>query len=145
MSVMLRTQNPEAAAAIDDSDHRPPYVGQIVLYHARPGEARMGRQVAPGTVMAVQDEDHIDVLIIYDADDFIFRQKLPRKTDQNPFNAWSFTDRDEKFYRPTDNPDYAPREDTNTLFSEVAKLKEKLADAHARLDAIFDDKKKSKR
>lgn len=99
MSTMLKTTNPSAVAEADpSSDRRVPYVGQAVLFHARPGEGRAGRVVSPALVLRVEDDDHADLLIIYDADDFIVRQKIPRKTDQNNINAWSFNEHDQKNY-----------------------------------------------
>ena len=101
MAVMMRSVNPDAVDEIDPNrDRRRPYVGQSVIFHARPGEARMGKFAAPAIVTAVEDDDHVELLAIYAADDSILRWKIPRKTEQNPFNAWSFNEYDQEHYRP---------------------------------------------
>lgn len=101
MSVMLRTTNPASVDEIDPvKDRRPPYVGQLVLFHGRPGEARMGKLVAPAIVTTVEDDDHVELLIMYAADDSLMRWKIPRQTDQNRFNCWSFTEHDQEHYKP---------------------------------------------
>jgi hypothetical protein len=99
MSIMLKTTNPDAVDAMDPThDRRVPYPGQILVYHMRPGEGRGGKITAPGIVTRVEDDDHVELMIIHAADDFITRWKIPRKTEQNPVNAWSFTEWDEKHY-----------------------------------------------
>jgi hypothetical protein len=96
---MLQTTNPEAAGAMDPTrDKRVPYLGQIVVYHMRPGEGRGGKLAAPGIVTRIEDDDHIELMIIHAADDFITRWKIPRKSEQNPINVWSFTEHDDKHY-----------------------------------------------
>jgi hypothetical protein len=101
MAVMMRSVNPDAVDEIDPNrDRRRPYVGQSVIFHARPGEARMGKLAAPAIVTAVEDDDHVELLAIYAAEDSVLRLKIPRKTEQNPFNAWSFNDYDQDHYRP---------------------------------------------
>lgn len=100
MSVMLATTNPEAMAEIDPAkDRRAPFVGQWVLFHTRPGEGRGGLMVTPALVMHVHDEDHADLLITWGQEDEIERRKIPRKTEQNNINCWSFcvTAEDERF------------------------------------------------
>jgi hypothetical protein len=92
---MLRTTNPEAAGE-GDHDRRRPYQGQSVIFHGN--DRRAGRTDAIADVMFVHDDDHVDLLIKYDADDFMRREKIPRKTDQNNINCWSFNDYDEQHY-----------------------------------------------
>jgi hypothetical protein len=109
---MLATTNPAALAEIDPTrDRRVPYQGQIVLFHARPGEGRGGRFVSPAIVMGIEDEDHIELLILYAADDAVNRWKIPRRTDQNPYNSWSFTEWDEKHYQPNETVPAEPQPD----------------------------------
>lgn len=100
MSTLLATTNPAAAAEFQNRDLRRPYEGQSVIFHARPGEGRGGRTTAVGLVLRVEDDDNVDIIIIHDADDFIVRNKIPRKTDQNNVNCWSFNDYDERNYDP---------------------------------------------
>jgi hypothetical protein len=95
---MLRTTNPDVVKELDPNrDMRSPYVGQMVLFHARPGEAYGGYQVLPALVIRVLDEDHID-LRVEGPDESIFRINIPRKNDQNIFHAWTFTAHDEEHY-----------------------------------------------
>lgn len=129
MSVMLKTTNPEAAGEADpDRDRRIPYVGQSVVFHARPGENRGGKSCAPALVMKVQDDDHIEVTIVWAADDFLTRWNVPRKTEQNPVNAWSFNEWDDKHYQPNAKPE-APAVtalDLEKVRNEVDKLSAKI-------------------
>lgn len=123
MSVMLKTTNPEAAGAMDPArDQRVPYVGQTVIYHARPGESRGGKSLAPAMVTRVEDDDHIEAMIIWAADDFITRWKIPRKTEQNPINAWSWTDWDEKHYRLNDEKPEEPKPEGRLTWGDVVQM-----------------------
>lgn len=140
MSVMLQTTNPEAAGAMDPArDRRVPYQGQTLVYHMRPGEGRGGKITAPGIVTRVEDDDHVELMIIHAADDFITRWKIPRKSDQNPVNAWSFTEDDDKNYRPgaekVDEPKPEGRltwGDVMAMHAEMATLRNKIAALEAR-------------
>ena len=101
LSTLLATSNPEAVAEIDPNrDRRAPYQGQSLVYHCRPGEGRGGKITAVALCTRVEDDDHVELLIIYAADDFITKWKIPRKTDQNNVNCWSFNDYDEEHYQP---------------------------------------------
>lgn len=124
MSVMLATTNPQAVGELEPSrDHRSAYVGQWVIFHTRPGEGRGGTMTTPALVLRIHDEDHVDLLIKWGQEDEIERQKIPRKTDQNNFNAWSFNADDEFNYRD-DSP---LREAVKALADEVKELSERIA------------------
>lgn len=70
MSVMLSTTNPEAVRRILDNGPLPD-VGDTVLFFPRPSEIRAGRQSVPAVVLrADRDNRRLDLLVIYDADDF---------------------------------------------------------------------------
>lgn len=99
MSVMLRTTNPEAAGE-EAHDRRVPYIGQVVVYHCRPGEARQGRMEVAAIVEKIEDEDHLELLVLHSAEDLISKWKIARHGDQNPFNSWSFNAWDEEHYQP---------------------------------------------
>lgn len=134
MSVMLKTTNPEAAGAMEpDRDRRVPYVGQAVIYHARPGESRGGKSLAPAMVTRVEDDDHIEAMIIWAADDFITRWKIPRKTEQNPINAWSFSEWDEKTYAMPATIVVDPGPTLSDLSSQVETLRSKIASLEGEL------------
>jgi hypothetical protein len=99
MSVMMRTVNPEATAELEAGrDRRLPHVAQMLLYHARPGEGRRGRLEAPAVCNAVLDEDHVDLTVIWEGDELVTWRNVPRRTDQNTFNAWTFNAVDQKHY-----------------------------------------------
>jgi hypothetical protein len=139
MSVMLQTTNPEAVGAMEPGrDRRVPYQGQVLVYHMRPGEGRGGKITAPAIVTRVEDDDHCEVMIIHAADDFITRWKVPRKTEQNPCNAWAFSDHDEKHYAREAPKEDAPIphgrltwEDVKAMHAEVATLRNKVAGLEA--------------
>jgi hypothetical protein len=140
MSVMLRSTNPAAVNEIDPhKDRRRPYQNQQVLFHARPGEARMGRAVANAEVLNVEDDDHVELLIKYAADDSIVRFKIPRKTDQNPFNSWSFNAWDDKHYKPAAIEPEVPKpeghltwDDVKAMHAELGVLRNKVAALEAK-------------
>ena len=137
MSVMLRTTNPAAAGEIDPGrDRRVPYVGQWVIYHCRPGEGFQGRLEAPAIVINVEDDDHIEIVIFRAGDDTITRFKVPRRTDQNTFNCWSFNEWDDRHYqRPTGVDERATaaegkigalRSDIDNLRSQIKSLESEI-------------------
>lgn len=128
MSVMLRTTNPQAIDEIEpDRDRRVPYLGQMLVFHARPGEGRGGKLANAAICTHLFDEDHVELVVIYAADDFVTRMKIPRKSDQNNMNCWSFNEVDEKHYlRPPPAPPTIS--DINKLFEErTASLSAKIA------------------
>lgn len=128
MSVMLRTTNP--AAAGDTGDHRQPYIGQMVVFHMRPGEGRGGKMSAPAMVTYIHDEDHVELLVIFAADDFITRIKIPRRSDQNNVNCWSFNDHDDINYG------------ASPMRDEVGALATKLKALEERIEALEPGKKR---
>lgn len=96
MGHMLKTTNPQAAAAIGHEVELPmPGVGEMVLYRPRVGEQRAGRLEFPAMVMGLRDGggQALDLLVFYDADDQIMRERVLRATDKEPFNAWSMSPR----------------------------------------------------
>jgi|SRR5882672_1260696 len=137
---MLKSTNPAAVNEIDpDHDRRVPYQGQRVLFHSRPGEGRSGKMTAIADVMAVEDDDHCELLIHYAADDAIVRWKIPRRTEQNPYNSWSFTEQDDKHYLETTalwqevKPEgHLTWEDVKAMHAEIGVLRNKVAALEAR-------------
>jgi len=125
MSVMLRTTNPAVADEENPRDRRRPYVGQTVVFHIRPGEGRGGKTTAPAMVTHVYDDDAVELLIIYAADDFLTRIKIPRRTEQNPINAWSFNEWDEEHYLKPVVASVSPYDDSD-LHDKIAKLDREL-------------------
>jgi hypothetical protein len=136
MSTMLRTSNPTAVAEEIDPgrDYRRPYKGQRVLYHSRPGEGRAGKFTEIADVINVEDDDHVELLVILGPNDFHARLNVPRRTDQNPFNSWSFTEYDQEHYRPGDEKAEAPSptgplnwDDVKAMHSELGALRNRVA------------------
>ncbi len=135
MSVMLATTNPEAAMAMDPGkDRRVPYEGQVLIFHMRPGEGCGGKLRALAICDRVEDDDHVELIVIHSADNLITRWKIPRRTDQNPVNAWSFNEWDERHYRPATAEVDAPKpeghltwDDVKAMHAEIAMLRNKVA------------------
>lgn len=144
MSVMLRSTNPEAVAEIDPhKDRRVPYVGQIVVYHMRPGEGRAGKMSAPAIVTGIEDDDHVEILIIFSADDFMTRWKIPRRTDQNTVNCWSFNEHDDVHFQRNGHVPKAPQpqghltwDDVHAMHAEMAAMRNRLNAAEGKLIAL---------
>jgi hypothetical protein len=115
-------------------DRRRPYAGQIVLFHQRPGESRAGKPSSPAIVTRVDDDDHVELMIVYAADDFHTRWSVPRKTEQNPINSWTFNEHDERHYLRDQVKLEAPAptghlnwEDVKAMHTEVAAMRHRLA------------------
>jgi hypothetical protein len=141
---MLRSTNPAAVNEIDPHrDHRRPYLGQRVIFHSRPGEGRMGKTEAIADVIGIEDDDHVEILIHYAADDAIVRWKIPRRTEQNPFNSWSFTEHDQENYQQTTAlwqevkpAGHLTWDDVEKMHAEIGMLRNKIAAAEGRLIAL---------
>jgi hypothetical protein len=142
MSTLLRTHNPDAVDDNAEYDRRRPYVSQSVVFWPRPGEGRSGRFQTAAIVTDIHDDDHVSLLIIWDADDFIQRRNVPRKTEQNNVNAWTFNEHDEIHYHPEQKSllswndiDAAVKriqsleEEVVTLRNSIVQLKRKPRDA----------------
>ena len=80
--------------------------------------------------------------MIYAADDFITRIKIPRRSDQNPVNAWSFNEWDEVHYlRPA--PPTPRLDEIEKLFEErAATLNAKIASLEGELRRLVQQKGK---
>jgi hypothetical protein len=115
MSTMLSTSSPEAFEEITMGSHdrRKPYVGQMVLFHLRPGGRgsivnNQNRTTRPAMVMGVGEGGYVDLVVFYgtaqhpnlgkvlDCDD---RENVPRRSEQNPVESWSFNDHDEQHHQ----------------------------------------------
>src|ERR1700682_6500319 len=88
----------------------------------RPGEGRAGKVVAPAICRRVEDDDHVELMIVYAADDFHTRWKIPRRTDQNPHNAWSFNTWDEVHYQPNAPAEVEPEPDAHLTWADVREM-----------------------
>jgi hypothetical protein len=139
MSTMLRTTNPAAVDEIDPGkDRRRAYVGQTVIYHGRPGEARMGKLSTPALVVRVEDDDHIEIIVRYAAEDALDRWKVPRRTEQNPFNCWSFNEWEQDHYDP-DKPGISeapPATGTSMSWADVKDMRSEMTEMRSRIAAL---------
>lgn len=86
MAHMLASINPEAADEID----RPtplPDIGSTVVYIPRAGQVRAGKTRVPAIVTG-RDVDNrlLDLVVIYDADDFLSKPRIPRR--QGDDHGW---------------------------------------------------------
>lgn len=87
---------PAPAAAPPQAPVKAPYdgyvpeVGEIVHYHARPGEGRAGKTIFPAMVLHFNErEGTTQLAIFYAADDVADRIHIPNFTEKVPWPAWS--------------------------------------------------------
>lgn len=80
MGHLLKTVNPEAAADIANETKPIPCIGETVIFFPRPGELRAGRGKHAAIVTAVNDDDTLDLVVVYDADDFIGQRRVARRS-----------------------------------------------------------------
>lgn len=83
MGHMLASMNPQAAHEIDNPVALPG-VGSTVVYCPRPGEVRAGKTRVPAIVLKADAENGLlDLVVIYEADDFLSRKSLPRRMGED--------------------------------------------------------------
>lgn len=90
MGHMLSTMNPVAAGRLQNPIPLP-RVGHMVLFFPRPSEIRQGRASVPALVLKSDEPNHrLDLLVIYDAEDFHSLQSIPRKVGDD--RGWDIVD-----------------------------------------------------
>ncbi len=83
MGHMLATMNPEAVREIEHPTALPA-VGATVVYCPRPGEVRAGKTRVPARVIKADvDNGLLDLVVIYEADDFLSRKSVPRRMGED--------------------------------------------------------------
>lgn len=90
MGHYMASVNPEAADYLGDADSLPA-VGEIVLFHARPGEGRRGKKKFPAVVIGRNDArgpTGLDLLVIYDARDMVDLDSCQRADEHNNSYCW---------------------------------------------------------
>ena len=92
MSMLLASKNPEAAENFGKAPAGTPGIGEWVVFHPRPGERRQGRTAFPALVMWQYEDGALDLLIVYDANDVIMRNRIRKATDAEPFNVYALVD-----------------------------------------------------
>lgn len=94
MGHLLSTTNPDAAAKIQNGRSEPdllPGVGASVVFWPQGGISRMGRTSFPAIVAGVRlDEQSIDLIIFFDAGDFIDELRVPRRSEHNRLRCWDY-------------------------------------------------------
>jgi len=80
MAHLMKTINEDAAKDLSAPEPLPG-VGESVVFYPRPGELRAGRGKHAAIVTASNDDDQsLDLVVIYDADDFIGQRKVKRRS-----------------------------------------------------------------
>jgi hypothetical protein len=69
---------------------RVPEVGEIVRYHARPGQGRAGKIDFSAMVMHCDPKGRAELMVFFSADDMSEFEKVPYRTDTIQWPAWSF-------------------------------------------------------
>lgn len=69
---------PEPAPMAGPQGHLPK-VSDTVIFYPRPGELRAGAGKHAAIVTAVNDDDTLDLVVIFDADDFIGQRRVPMR------------------------------------------------------------------
>src|ERR1700690_2901543 len=77
MSMMLKTVNPEAAAAIDHPPI-PPDVGTWVIFNGRAGFSRMHRTEFPALVLGSEASDGtLTLMVVMEPEDMMMETRVP--------------------------------------------------------------------
>lgn len=139
MAHMLASINREAADEID----RPtplPDIGSTVVYIPRAGQVRAGKTRVPAIVTG-RDVDNrlLDLVVIYDADDFLSKPRIPRRQGDDhgwelvggqalsPEMAWAHEFRDHK---------EKSGEILGDVGSQLNELRNIIASVNSRVDAV---------
>jgi hypothetical protein len=87
----LETMNPDAVDQIGGTEADDmPGIGEWVVYHGRPGEGRRGKNTFPALVMDVAETgDAVTLMVAYDVDDWLYLERLPQRTANHQWPAWS--------------------------------------------------------
>lgn len=124
MGHMLASINPEAADEID----RPtplPDIGSTVVYIPRAGQVRAGKTRVPAIVTGRDVENRIlDLVVIYDADDFLSKPRIPRR--QGDDHGWELVGGQEE----------KSGEILGDIGSQLNELRDIIASVNSRVDAV---------
>lgn len=90
MGHFLATVNPEAVDRIGGEPATLPGIGDWVIYIGRPGEGRRAKQEFPALVMgdAEPGTDALTLVVVYDADDVIYLERIPMQAGDHQYPAW---------------------------------------------------------
>ena len=110
MGMYLSTVNKEASDEIMNPTPLPE-IGSSVVYCPRPGEVRAGKKRVPALVIG-RDVDNglLDLVVIYDADDFLSKRRIPRRMGED--QGWE----------PSSDSATAVLEKLETFKSELAEV-----------------------
>jgi hypothetical protein len=84
-------------------------------------------------------------MVIHAADDFHTRWNVPRKTEQNPFNSWSFNDHDQEHYRPGAAKPEVPKPDGHLTWNDVKAMHAEMAVLRNKVSALEGEHRPAKR
>jgi len=136
--------NPEAVALIHPEAAKPrlPGVGEIVVYHMRPGHGRNGKTFFPAIVQGQGDRGTLMLTVIIDAGDFNDESLVEERRVGTEFHCWERVDR--PFAAPSEIVDVEARDRLMDLeaavFGEFARppvsLAAILADFEQRLSSL---------
>ena len=74
---------------------RVPSVGEIVRYHARPGQGRAGKSEFSAMVLHCDSRGVAELLVFFSADDLSEMIMVAYRSDETPWPAWSFIENSE--------------------------------------------------
>lgn len=80
MAHLLKTMNKEIAEHLDEEGQPRPGLGEMVIYYPRPGELRAGAGHYTAIVTRVNEDDTLDLVVVYDADDLVGQRHIPRRS-----------------------------------------------------------------
>jgi hypothetical protein len=84
---LMQTVNPEAAAA----EHEVPHPGTRVLYFARPGQTRQGRNICAADVLSSDARKGTATLyVLFGSEDYREIEHVRMRTDQEPYGCWDY-------------------------------------------------------
>lgn len=93
-----------------------PKISETVVFHPRTGEYRAGKNEFAAIVTGAHDDGTCDLVIFYDADDFIGQRNVPQRQNGQGL-GW-------------ERADVAPQASTGDIeaaFGEIVTLKERVA------------------
>lgn len=68
-------------------------VGTMVRYRGRSGSMRQGRTQFPAVVLQQHaDDGSLDLIVMYEAEDYIWEQRVQPFTDTNPDRSWELVE-----------------------------------------------------
>lgn len=86
---MLKTVNPEAAAAIDNPP-APPDVSTMVVFKGRSGFSRMHRNEFPAIVLGSHEDGTLILLVMLEPEDMMMETRVPFRSHNQDQFYWRY-------------------------------------------------------